>query len=58
MMHPIMTTAMIAVAAGRDTLSPPCTKGLSKKSPTVAPSGLVRMNAAQNSATRYRLLAK
>ena len=36
--------------------SPPLSTGLSRKSPTVAPSGRVRMNAAQNSSTRDRLL--
>ena len=32
--------------------------GLSRKSPTVAPSGLVRMNALQNSSVRETLVKK
>src|SRR6516165_10934665 len=46
-----MNTAMIAEARGRLTLRPPSAIGLSKKSPKVAPSGRVRMNAVQNSTT-------
>ncbi len=47
----IMKAAMTADAIGRLTLSPPLLMGLSSKSPTVAPSGRVRMNAAQNKST-------
>ena len=46
-----MTTASTAEASVRLHSSPPSATGLSRKSPTVAPSGRVRMNAAQNSAT-------
>ena len=37
---------------GRLNANPPSWIGLSSKSPTVAPSGRVRMKAAQNSSTR------
>ena len=47
-----MKTAMTAEASGRLSARPPWLTGLSRKSPTVAPSGRVRMNAAQNSSTR------
>ena len=47
----IISTAMTAEAIGRLKASPPCSMGLSRKSPTVAPSGRVRINAAQNSRT-------
>ena len=50
-MQAIMKTVMIAVASGRLTFSPPSLSGLSKKSPTVAPRGRVRMKAAQKSRT-------
>src|SRR5437588_9515876 len=50
--HPIMNAAMTADAIGRLNARPPWFTGLSRKSPTVAPSGRVRMNAAQNSVTR------
>src|SRR5580658_7743049 len=39
-------------ASGRLRARPPAFAGLSRKSPTVAPSGRVRMKAAQNSVTR------
>ena len=45
-------TAMIAEASGRLKARPPWLTGLSRKSPTVAPSGRVRMNAVQNNVTR------
>ena len=48
----MMKAAITAEAKGRLSASPPSRCGLSRKSPTVAPSGRVRMNAAQNSATR------
>ena len=41
-------TASTADAIARLRLRPPLATGLSRKSPTVAPSGRVRMNAAQN----------
>src|SRR5437762_3209590 len=41
-----MTAAITADASGRQSASPPCTTALSKKSPTVAPSGRVRRSAA------------
>ena len=47
-----MTTASTAEAIGRLNSRPPLSSGLSRKSPTVAPSGRVRMNAAQNRPTR------
>lgn len=47
-----MKTAITAEAIGRLRCRPPWLTGLSKKSPTVAPNGRVRINAAQNSRTR------
>jgi hypothetical protein len=47
-----MSAAITAEAAGRLSARPPWLTGLSRKSPTVAPSGRVRMKAAQNSSTR------
>src|SRR5438045_4967754 len=52
-----MKTAMTADAIGRLSAGPPAFTGLSRKSPTVAPSGLVRMNAAQKRTTRDILVA-
>src|SRR5512147_218570 len=46
-----MIAAMTAEAIGRLRASPPWSSGLSRKSPRVAPSGRVRMNAAQNNRT-------
>ena len=54
----MMTTASTAEASGRLSSSPPLATGLSRKSPTVAPSGRVRMNAAQNRQTRLTSVAK
>ena len=54
----MITIASTAEASGRLKLRPPLSSGLSRKSPTVAPSGRVRMNAAQNSTTRLTLVAK
>ena len=51
-MQAMMKTAITAEASGRLSASPPLLTGLSRKSPTVAPSGRVRMKAAQNSSTR------
>ena len=51
-MQPTMNTAITTDAMGRLSAMPPWFNGLSRKSPTVAPSGRVRMNAAQNNATR------
>src|SRR5207244_3521109 len=48
---PTMTTARTAEASGRLHSRPPLSSGLSRKSPTVAPRGRVRMNAAQNRKT-------
>jgi hypothetical protein len=53
-----MKTAMTADAIGRLSASPPLFTGLSRKSPTVAPSGLVRMNAVQNRSTREIFVAR
>jgi hypothetical protein len=47
-----MSAASTAEASGRLHARPPSATGLSMKSPTVAPSGLVRMNATQNKVTR------
>ena len=52
-----MNAAMMAEAIGRLKAKPPSWIGLSKKSPTVAPSGRVRMKAAQNRPT-YLTFAK
>ena len=48
----MMKPAMTAEASGRLRSNPPCLIGLSSRSPTVAPSGRVKMNAAQKSQTR------
>ena len=53
-----MNTAMTAEAIGRLSAMPPSLRGLSRKSPTVAPSGRVRMKAAQNRKTRETLVQK
>ena len=53
-----MKAAMIAEAMGRLNAKPPSLTGLSRKSPTVAPSGRVRMKAAQNKKTRETLVKK
>ena len=47
-----MKTARTAEAIGRLKASPPSLTGLSRKSPTVAPSGRDRMKAVQNKNTR------
>ncbi len=47
-----MNAAITAEAIGRLNASPPSLTGLSRKSPTVAPSGRDRMKAAQNRNTR------
>ena len=51
-----MNAAMTAEAIGRLKASPPSLTGLSRKSPTVAPSGRDRMKAAQNRNTRETLV--
>ncbi len=51
-----MMAAMTAEASGRLNAMPPWSTGLSSKSPKVAPSGRVRMNAIQNNATRDTLV--
>jgi hypothetical protein len=51
-MHITMNAAMSKDPSGRLTFRPSFAMGLSKKSPIVAPSDRVRMNAAQNSNTR------
>jgi hypothetical protein len=53
-----MNAPMIAEAIGRLKFKPPLAIGLSRKSPTVAPSGRVRMNAAQNRNTCEMLVVK
>src|SRR5215831_3666030 len=47
----MITTLSTSDASGRLTSSPPLPIGLSRKSPRVAPSGRVRMNAAQKRTT-------
>lgn len=54
--HPIMNAAMTDDAIGRLNARPPSATGLSRKSPTVAPSGRVRMKATQKSVTRDTLV--
>src|SRR6185437_5644663 len=56
--QPRIKTAIRAEASGRLRSRPPSLTGLSRKSPTVAPSGRVRMNAAQNRRTRDTLVQK
>ena len=51
-----MMPAMTSDAVMRLSASPPCETGLSSRSPTVAPSGRVRMKAAQNSRVCDRLV--
>lgn len=53
-----MSATMIAVAIGRLNAIPPSSTGLSKKSPMVAPSGRVRMNANQKSHARDKEVQK
>jgi hypothetical protein len=50
--HAIMNAAIAADAMGRLKFKPPLLTGLSRKSPTVAPSGRVKIKAAQNKKTR------
>ena len=54
----MMNVAITADAMGRLKARPPSLTGLSRKSPTVAPSGLVRIKAAQNKKTRDVLVQK
>ena len=51
-MQPMIKAPMTADAIGRLNANPPSLTGLSRKSPTVAPSGRVKMKAAQNNRTR------
>jgi hypothetical protein len=53
-----MNPAITADARGRLSASPPLFKGLSRKSPTVAPNGRVKLNAVQNWATREKFVQK
>ena len=59
-MQPTMNTAITAEATGRLSAMPPWFSGLSRKSPTVAPSGRVRMNAdpEQRDARNVRPIVK
>lgn len=57
-MQPTMKTINKADASGRLKSSPPFGCGLSSRSPTVAPSGLVGMKAAQNRKTREMFVQK
>ena len=54
----MMNAPITADAMGRLKARPLSLTGLSRKSPTVAPSGRVRINAAQNKKTRDVLLQK
>ena len=54
----MMNAAITAEAIGRLKARPPSLNGLSRKSPTVAPSGRVRMKAAQNRNTREMRVKK
>ena len=47
-----ISTTRAAEAEYRLKFKPPLAKGLSRKSPTTAPNGLVRINAAKNKAVR------
>src|SRR5207253_6222035 len=58
MIRATITTARTADAMGRLIASPPLSTGLSRKSPTVAPSGRVRMKAAQNRTMRLTFVVK
>lgn len=51
-----MIAAMTAEASGRLRSRPPWLTGLSRKSPTVAPRGRVKMKATQKRATRDTLV--
>ena len=53
-MHMIILASKIADAAKRLISRPPLATGLSSQSPSVAPSGRVKMNAAQNRECRVR----
>src|ERR1700731_1023357 len=53
--QPNMKIARTAEASGRLSARPPWSLGLSRKSPTVAPNGRVKINAVQNSVTRETL---
>ena len=54
----MMKPAMTAEAIGRLNASPPSLTGLSRKSPTVAPSGRERIKAAQNKKTQETCVQK
>jgi hypothetical protein len=54
----MMKIAMAADASGRFKANPPSLTGLSRKSPTVAPSGRDRIKAAQNRKTRETCVKK
>ena len=53
-----MTAASDADAVYRLSARPPWSSGLSRKSPTVAPSGRVSTNATQNSTVRETLVQR
>ena len=57
-MQTTMKTPIAAEAMGRLKARPPSLAGLSRKSPRVAPSGRVRMKAAQNNNTRDAFVQK
>ena len=54
----MMNAAMTAEAIGRLKFNPPSATGLLRKSPTVAPSGRERINAAQKRKTLEMLVQK
>lgn len=55
---PAMKMAMIREELMRPRLNPPCSNGLVSRSPNVAPSGRVRINASQNSQVREIFVRK
>ena len=55
-MQATMNAAITTEARSRLKASPPAWTGLSRRSPTVAPNGRVRTNAAQNKKTREMLV--
>ena len=57
-MHPIMKTAITADELMRLRSRPPSAWGFVRMSPTVAPSGRVRMKASQNNRVREILVPR
>ena len=57
-MQPTMKIAMTREELMRPRLNPSCANGLVSRSPTVAPSGRMRMKANQNSKVRETFVRK